>query len=219
MVKQDSMVFQVKNFVEEYYKALMIAGGCLVLASLGGYYFWHNHNIREEHAQLAFAQTLEEVRHGEKNSDVWPNALLAAKTGLRSFKESSLGPYFLALESQVEARQGNLQQSLEVLEQALQQMGKNSPVYTIFKLRAALIKLDHDDVAIQNTGFKELEELAYDTTNKQRDEALYYLGDYYMKKDDHERGYKAWQELMNNYQATENSAASPWALLVAEKHR
>jgi tetratricopeptide (TPR) repeat protein len=218
MVNQDPMSFnRIIDFVQDYYKEMVFAGVCLVGCGIGLYFFMNYQAHKQEQAQLAFAQTLAEVKHGEKNADLWPNADLAAKTGYRSYKNSSLAPYFLALESQIAARQGNLKEALESLETAIAAMGKNSPFYYIFKIKASIMKLDSDDLSLQTNGFKELEALAQDQANKQRDEALYYLGMYYVNHTDIIRAKETWEKLIQEFPGTHDSAMSPWAMLALDK--
>lgn len=220
MVNQSPVFFsRIKNFIEDQYKLVLVAGGCLVAAGVGLYSFKQHQNHMQERAQLAFSQTSIEVRHGEKKGELWPNAELAAKTGYRDYKNSSLAPYFLILESQALLAQGNNKQALEIIENALTEMGKDSPFYYMFKVKAALIKLDSDDITIQTSGFDQLQGLAYDTANKQRDEALYYLGNYYIVRGDTNRAQEVWKELINSFQGTADSGMSPWAMLALEKSK
>lgn len=218
MVNQDPLPFnRIKDFVQDYYKEILIAGACIIASGVGFYFFMQHQAHKQGKAQLAFAQTLAEVKHGEKNADLWPNAELAAKTGHRTYKSSSLAPYFLTIESQVAERQGKIKEALVSLEEAVAAMGKNSPFYTVFKTKVSLMKLDSDDVALQTAGFNELESLAQDHSNKQRDEALYYLGEYYLNHNDTVRAKETWQKLVNEFPGTQDSAMSPWASVAVER--
>lgn len=218
MVNRKPVSFNsIKSFVEDNYKLVFAAAGCCVAAGIGIYFFIEHQNRQQEHAQLAFAQTIVEVRQARKDATGWTDVDLAAKTAYRSYKNSALAPYFLALESQALVAQGNIKQALEPLEQAITAMGKNSPFYFVFKIRDALNKLDNDDITVQTTGLNELQALAQDKTNNQRDQALYYLGEYYTNHDDAARAQEVWRELLDLYPGTTDSDISPWAMLAHEK--
>jgi len=218
MINQSSLMFdRVKNFIEQ--NGLLLVG-IPVFGLMGGlgYYFYSSYSHGEqERAQLAFSQTLGEFRHGEKNVELWPNVELAAKAGYRSYKSTTFGPYFLVVESQAALRQGNIHDGVKLLDEALKLMGSRSPFYWLYKTKSALIKLDVDDSALQTEGFKELEKLAYDKANLQRDEALYYLGDYYMNQGNKDKALSVWQELKKEFPVTNDSSASPWTFRVDEK--
>lgn len=218
MINQNSLMMnRVKDFIENN-RLLVMAIPVVGLLAGAGYYSYsvYNHSVQER-AQLAFSQTLQEIKHAEKDSHEWSNAELAAKTGYRSYKSSTFGPYFLVLESQAALAQGNTQIGLTLLEDALKQMGSNSPLYWLYKTKASRIKLDTDDATLQNEGFKDLEKLAYDKKNVNRDEALYYLGDYYMNRGDADQARKIWQTLKNEFSSQKDFSASPWSLLADEK--
>lgn len=215
MVSENQVfMIRIKKFIEDNYKSFIITGCCVVIAGIGFYFFASHRNKKQEQAQLAYAETLYEVKKSEKNAEQWSQAQLAAQTGYHIYGTSCFAPYFLAVESQVFAHQGNAKQALEKTTQALKKMGKSSPVYTIFAIRQARMKLDSDDAAVQKEGFNELQTLALDKKNKQRDEALYYLGNYYSMQGDTQQAKEVWKELTTDYSETADNAMSPWAMLV-----
>jgi predicted negative regulator of RcsB-dependent stress response len=208
---------RIQNFIEDNYKSFIALGcGCAV-AALGFYFFMHHRTQQQEQAQLAYSETMYEIKRSGKNAELLPNAQLASQTGYRLYGNSSFGPYFLTAESQAFAQQGDAKKALEAKTQALKKMAKSSPVYTIFAIRQALMKLDSDDAAVQTEGLNELQTLASDKKNKQRDEALYYLGNYYSTHDDAQRAQDLWKELISDYSESADSAMSPWAMLVRKK--
>ncbi len=218
MVIQD--LFTVKgltDFVQNYTKELMIAGCCLGAGAVGIYFYHDHYSKKQEQAQIAFSQTIAELLHPKKDEQTWANATLAAKTGYRTYKNSSLAPYFLALEAEAQLQQNNIKEGINLLQDALNQMGSKSPFYYLFKTKLARIKLDVEDLAIQTEGFNELKALAEDTANKQRDEALYYLGEYYASHDDAANAHEAWQKLINEFAVIQDSTMSPWAALIINK--
>jgi hypothetical protein len=219
MVTQDTLFVTIKDFFERYYKELFIAGGCLLVVGLSIYFYSAYRITNQERAQLAFAQSIQEMKHSEKNPELWPNVSLAAKTAYRSHSDSAFAPYFLALESQAAARQSDNKEALAYAEQTIAHMSSSSPFYYLYKIRLALIKLDSDDVAIQTQGYNELKELAYDKNNPAADEALYYLGAYYKANNDETHVREAWQTLINNYPETAHTAVSPWAQLIIDRSK
>lgn len=208
---------RVKKLAEK--NGLLLIGVPLFCLLGGVGYFFYSFYARDqqERAQLAFSQTMHEIQQSHKNAELWPNAELAAKTGYRTYKSTSFGPYFLMLESQAALAQGNMQDGYKLLAEAVRQMGTSSPLYYLNAIKLALVKLDVDDITVQNEGFQELEKLAYDNNNTQRDEALYYLGDYYMNHGDTPKALHVWQELKKDFSSTQSTSASPWTLLAEDK--
>lgn len=217
MINQNYMMNDyLKKIVENRF--LLLGASLFCALSVAGYYFYFLYERgKQERAQLAFSQTIRELHQSEKNSELWPNAELAAKTGYNRYKSTVFGPYFLVLESQAALSQDNFQEGSNLLNNAVKQIGFRSPVYFVYAIKSALVKLDSEDVAMQNEGFKELEKLSYDKSNPQRDQALYYLGDYYMRHSDNNKALSVWQELKKDFSATQYSSASPWTLLVEER--
>jgi hypothetical protein len=220
MINQNSlMMTRVKNFVEENRLSVLAIPVVGILAGVGYYCYSIYNRSFQERAQMVFSQSLQELRHAEKDAEQWPNVELAAKTGYRSYKSSAFGPYFLVLESQAAVAQGNMQAAISLLEEALKQMGSGSLLYWLYKTKLARMKLDSDDASFQTDGYKELEKLASDKKNTMRDEALYCLGEYYMGQGERDRALKLWQELIREFSSQKDFSASPWSLLADEKLR
>lgn len=207
----------IKKIFEKHYKVIFMMGGCCAAAGAGLYFFAQRNIQLQERAYVAFTQTMTEIMHAKKDATLWSNAELAAKTGYRDYKNSSLAPYFLVLASQALSFQAHDKESLEFMEKASKNISKSSPFYYIFKIKAARMKLDSDDIGVQKEGFDSLRSLAHDSANKQRDEALYYLGDYYISQNDRAHAQETLNELVTTYRETSDVAASPWVTLALEK--
>ena len=208
---------RIKHFIENHYREFLIGIGCVLVGCAAYYLYKRDQRHKNEVAQIAFAQTIAEMHNSQKDSDLWSSVGLAAQTGYRSYNKTIFGPYFLALESEAEVEQGNNAKSLELLELALKELGKKTPLYYVYKTKAALLKLDNEDVAVQTAGYNDLQALAQDEDNKNRDQALYYLGEYYHNQNDTARAQETWKELVTEFQASEDTAMSPWAYLVLPK--
>lgn len=206
----------IKELIETYTKEFIIAG-CAVGLSAVGMYWYHDYGIRkQEQAQIALSQTIAEL-YNQKNDQAAQDAALAAKTAYRTYNSTSLAPYFLMLEAEAQLQQNNIKEALILLQDALKGMGTKSPFYSLFKIKQARIQLDSDDLSLQTQGFNELKALAEDAANKQRDEALYYLGEYYASHGDALKAHEAWQKLINEFAAIQDSTISPWAALIINK--
>ena len=78
------------------------------------------------------------------------------------------------------------------------------------------MKLDSEDDAVKNAGLHDLEALAINTKNKNRDQALYYLADYFALQGLHDREKEFLHQLVVAFPEG-GLAASPWAALAQEK--
>jgi tetratricopeptide (TPR) repeat protein len=137
-------------------------------------------------------------------------------TGYRQHSGSSLAPYFLALEVQSLIGQGKLNEAINSLDRVIGMISKNSPLYFTYAIQAARMKLDSDDESLKNNGLRDLEALAINLKNKNRDQALYYLAHYFAMQGSVDRA----QELLNQLIVAfpeGGLASSPWTVLAQEK--
>lgn len=189
------------------------------LAGMGvgymGYHWYVTH--REEQAQYAFAsfmKTYYQALHG--SADERTQALLGMKVVAEQNASSYLAPYFIAAQADLTARDGRKQEAVALLDQALAKTHARDPLLPMLKTKQALIMMDCADEAVQKLGVSRLVALAKDATNKQRDIALYYLGEYEWAHDHLDAAQGAWQELMSLRQQ-EHVAPSAWAGLVEDR--
>jgi len=205
----------IQSLINRHAKEIMIAMAVLGLGVAGTFGYWFYRQQQEEAAQLAFVTCIEEFNGAQQNPAQWPTVSLAAMTGYRQHSGSSLAPYFMALEAQSLIGQGKLNEAITTLDRVIGAIAKNSPLYFIYSIQAARMKLDSNDDALKNSGLRDLDALAQNTKNKNRDEALYYLAQYYRSQKSFDRA----QELLNQLIVAfpeGGLASSPWTILAQE---
>jgi hypothetical protein len=180
-----------------------------------GYRWYVSH--REEQAQYAFAafmKTYYQALHG--SADERTQALLGMKVVAEQNASSYLSPYFIAAQADLTARDGRKEEAVTLLDKALVKTHAQDPLLPMLRTKQALIMMDCANEAIQKQGLARLAALAKDTNNKQRDVALYYLGEYEWAHDHLDAAQGAWQELMA-MQRQEQVAPSAWVQLVEDR--
>ncbi len=206
----------IQSFINRYTKEIMIAVGIIGLgvASTFGYWMYRSH--QEEAAQIAFVTCIEEFNNAQHNPASWPTVALAAVTGYRQHSGSSLAPYFLALEVQSLIGQGKLSEAINSLDRVVGMIPKSSPLYFTYAIQAARMKLDSDDESLKNNGLRDLEALATNVKNKNRDQASYYLAEYLASHGSVDRAQELFNQLVVAFPEG-GLASSPWAVLAQEK--
>jgi tetratricopeptide (TPR) repeat protein len=190
--------------------------GVVVGGSVGaGIYTYFNRIRRQEMAQVAMSETLLEVQRAQRNPEAWQDVQLAAKTGYRQFSNTSLAPYFLMIEAEASLEQSKKEEGLMLLQETLKNLSMNSPLYFMVALKIARVKLDMDTEDVRNQGLKELEAIAYNTKNHQRDAALYYLGLYY-EQSNPQKAAEIWQEI-TEISKKQQEIPNVWASLVSRR--
>ncbi len=190
-----------------------IALACLGLVVLGGVYFGYSWYVtkREQAAQKIFSECMHEYMEAYSGQTAWVNVQELSKLGYEQHASSSMAPYFLALQADALVQENKKQEAVAVLDTMLAHMSSTSPVYGVYQLKRALLMLDTDDAL----GLEQLKKLAQNSSNKNRDAALYYLGLYHWSKDSFDQARESWQELVDLMHNQE--ANSPWAVLAQKK--
>lgn len=201
---------------------IRIAGlGILVGAAFLGYrwyYMGRSQAAQKRLSEIITAYTQEvEKNHKENKETAQANtqnlsaiADLFAK-GASEYADTSLAPFFLAYQAEVLLKEGNLESALGVMSQALTSMSPASELYPVYELKKVLMALDW--AQLNNTQTHDAEQkllaMAHDTTNKQRDMALFYAGRFYWSKGDVIRARELLQELIS-LSYVDKSVESPW---------
>jgi tetratricopeptide (TPR) repeat protein len=198
--------------------ALVIgAFGIIVLLGLWwGYSQFAGQKEKEAQKTLASCIELYDQAIGASETSVpWSTVETACKRAYDEYSSSNLAPYFLAYQAEALVKQNKTDEAVTVMTSMIKSMSKSSPLYYVYATKLALVEIDSNDSTIHAQGLKRLEELAADTNNQQRDEALYYAGLYYWQLNDQIKAKEAWQTLAELSTNPEN--ASPWMQLVAER--
>ena len=193
-----------------YTRELLIAIGiCALLGISYVGYRWFSIS-RDQTAQKAFSEYVHDYQLAlkENNPQEWERVETLFNFGRTHYQSSSLFPYFLIMQSDIQLRQGKKAQAVETINQALAHI-TDSKMASMLKLKKALMQLDEADQAVSQLGLQELVSLARDENNMYKDMALFYLGRYYWAHDKLDDAKKIWQELIDN-QWIDKSNQSPW---------
>lgn len=197
--------FDIKGyFAQKQIRYALIIGSVVVLGAAGFYtYKWYRKGVQQA-AQKAFSEAMEtynqalsleyagESVSSKEKETIWDEVEIAFKTGYNQNKRSTLAPFFLVYESEALLRQGKIDQSYDILSQAVNQMSKKSPYYYLYSIKQALFEIDKKD---QQKGVARLNELIQDKNNVFKDMAAYYLAEYYWANKDFKKAKELYQSI------------------------
>lgn len=207
-------LYSLASFKEQYrYVVPAFVAGCIALAIGGLCYLYYTHmHTKEEMAHALLTECIAEYQRVVQGQSTWASVEVMCKAGYEQYAATKTATYFIPLRVDALLALGNQEMALQLLDQLLGRLGTTSPVYALFATKRALIKLDNQAEAIQGAGLKELQALANDTKNLDRDVALYYLARYYASHHDAERARET-QEVLAAFKGTDHASSSPWASL------
>jgi len=200
-----------------YWKQLSIACGIVIVLAAGFIsYRWYAVH-REKAAQKIFAECLDQQERAESGDGAitWAMVVDMWKSGYEQHKNSNLAPYFLAYAADASVKDGKVQEALQLFQSACAQMSRTSPLYSLYSVKLALMEGAINDN--KQGMIEQLQRLADDTANKQRDQALYYLGLYYWTVNDLNNAAEVWQQLIEF--SRQSDSPSPWAQLIEDKYQ
>lgn len=197
----------------------LLMGALAVLVTLG---LWWGYSQfagqKEKDAQKTLASCIElydQAAGASETSIPWSTVETACKRAYDEYAQSALAPYFLSYQAEALIKQNKNDEAITVMTQMMNSMSKSSPLYNIYATKLALMQIDSADSAIHAQGLKRIEELAADSKNEQRDEALYYVGLYYWHHNDMVKAKEAWQTLVEL--SPQEEGESPWKQLISER--
>ncbi len=118
--------------------------------------------------------------------------------GYQEYKNSAYAGFFLALQAELQETQGNKQEALSSMTQAVGMMSSVDPVlYYTYATKLALMQLDAADPSIQTKGRQSLEKLALDSKNPVHDMAWFYMGYQALLGNDSQGVQTAWGRLFD----------------------
>jgi len=191
--------------------------------SVGGFYLYKIYvENREAAASRIFDECMNEVKKVQDGYGSWRDVQLAFQSGYDRSSSSRLAPYFLAQKADASYNMGQKDEAIKSLSQALGLMSESSDLYSVYKVKLALMKIDMSDANLSSQGIDELESLAQ-PKGKSEDKdllgkslALYYLGLYYWDKADFTKVKVYWNDLVKiNLDGQE--LASEYAKIAREK--
>lgn len=168
----------------------------LALCGVGLFYIYKWHNIKiQQSAQKAFSEAMDTYKQAlsleltkkddsKSTETIWDEVELAFKTGYAQNKSSTLAPFFLVYQSVAQQKLGKEEESFNTLNQAVDQLPKNSPYSYLYKIKQSLIEIDKKD---EQKGVSNLVELTNDKNNIFKDMSAFYLAEYYLSKNDSQK--------------------------------
>lgn len=203
-------IFGIGSTHFRYTRELLIGVGlCVVMSVSYVGYRWFALS-RDQTAQKAFSEYVQDYQMAlkENNQQEWDRVAALFEYGRNQYRSSSLSPYFLVMQSDIQLRQGKQTEAIETINQALLEIS-DSKMITMLKIKQALIQLDSPAEAIQQAGVQNLISLARDVNAEYQDMALFYLGRYYWAHNEIDEAKKMWQELVDG-QWLDKANQSSW---------
>lgn len=178
----------------------MVVGGIILvilIADVVGYR-WYSRRY-DGRAQMALSQAIEVLDKAATGNvqTLWKEAENAFRDGYQRYPRSSVAPYLLSYWADTVVHQGDLARGIDLMDKAVLAISKSSPLYYIFVVKRALMRIDSPDATVVAQGKKELHAAAQDKKNPQRDEALYFEGLIAFDGGDRAGAEKVWQELLS----------------------
>lgn len=192
----------LKAFIYHYMAHIRILAIVIAVVLVGFFsYRWYQVR-RDAAAQYAFAYAMEEfMQMRDAKTGSWDAVEQVFKTGYEQHGSSNIAPYFLAFQAQALVYQDKKQEALELFDKIHTLIPASSPLSNLYKVQRMLLMIDSKDQGQHDAGLQELIDLAHDTKNKFRDEALYYLGLYYAGLGDNEHARAEWNLLTQAFTA------------------
>jgi|GEM_PF-1833109 len=183
----------------------IVAGG-----SFYGYRWWREQ--REEKAQLAFADSFEAYGQAlglqfkkdaksEDKKELWEQVDIDFKHSLEQNSHSSLAPFFKAFQAQAVAYQGNRDEALLLMREAVKKFSNKNPYRGLYEVSLSLMLLDGDDKDIAE-GLKVLDGIGSDKEALAQDMALYYSGLYFNSIGESAKAVEYWQKQVSPEQVS-----------------
>lgn len=187
-------------------------------------------NYREEKAVDALSEILISYNHAQQlvlrmqaNKDkqqieqAWQDVITLLDALYQDHSHSKLAPYFLTIKSDaVLEKTGNLQEALDVLDQAIARISLKSYFVDFFKLKRIKMALDLGDQDKAKEALQQLINLSNNTTSLAQYQALYTLGVYYLAQGSVDLAQKTLKNLIDIAPAND-VFNSVWAKQAQEK--
>ncbi len=173
-----------------------------------GLYFGQRQWIvyREQKAQYALSQILDNFADHQKNKDVdWDAFIRDVDDAYAQNVSSYLAPYFLNMKVEALLKQEKQKEALSILEDIVS-LVDHSITGELLRTKKALLELDMGNI---ESGIAQLQKLAASEHNKVKDVAQFYLGRYYWISGKDEDAREVWEQLIEE-QRVHRISPSPW---------
>ena len=203
----------INETVQKNTSAISIALGLAALIIVGWYGYRYYRIQKEQSASTILADCLNEYEQATQGKGQLADVARMCEAGYQKFSNTKTAAYLLAIEIDSLLGMQKKEEALQKLDFMITHIGSGSPLYTLYKTKQALLKLDMGTDA----ALADLEQLAHNSKNSNNDIAQYYLGLYYYNHDQLEKARAEWAPLALHEKVTENQARSPWVQLAQEK--
>lgn len=178
-----------------------------------GYKQFMNYRSAQSLQRLSDAIALFDATASSKTPD-WKQTVEILKA---SYAEQSrlVTPAMLNILSDAQIQANEQEQALQTMNLAIKAISPVDPLYSLYKIKHALMLIDTAEEKSIEAGLASLEEIGSSTSAANWDEAAYYLGLYYWEKNDITKAKAAWQNLRD--MPLDIEGASPWAARVQAK--
>ncbi len=207
----------LQKTVHQHQKMVGSIIGVVALSMSGTYAYHYFDKKNEQAASVILEDCLHEYQEAQQAKKSLDDVALMCQAGYDKFSKTKVAPYILAVLVDVLLEQKKLPEAHEKLALMMSHLPGHSPLYNLYELKSALLKLDLDDPALQTSGLQELERLAANTSNIYNDEAQFYLGLYYRQQGNSGRAKEVWSQLIAVNEHADEQGRSPWASLAQEK--
>lgn len=161
-------------------KQLYAGATVLIAAALAGAtwygYTWYKNNL-EHTAYKDLAESIDgfiKTRDNAEGPSKWVDVERGFAAGAARNTSSKLHPYFLVYEADALHEQGKQKEAIVLMDKAVHALARTNPLYYLYALKSALMKIDTSDEALQKQGRQELSTLAQDAANPLQEKARSY---------------------------------------------
>ncbi len=177
-----------------YFGGLIFAiAGLITLGWFG--YSWHRKGV-EQVAYKELAESIDSYSLIRGDQEDLLDSERAFAAGAKEHRSSVLYPFFLSFQADTLIRQGKLADGAGLLEQAVKAMNAQHPLYYLYALKAALVKIDTKDATLEKQGRSEIDTLSSNVANPLQDMALYYKALDADTRDEHDSARSTYNEII-----------------------
>lgn len=221
MIQEQYSIRYLREILLALFIAITVASG----------YFLHKMYVqnREQQAFVAlsevvdsFMQSQYQVQNLDKTTDrekivqAWSDTDILLDALYKEHVNSYLAPFFLAFKADIILqRDGNVDAALEILDSALGEMSKNSPVGSLYVVKRIKMGLDSKQAEVRAQSLQQLIDLTHDEKSYAYQQALYLLAQYYFSIAEKDKAKALLNQLVQRADANA-LIKSAWVLMVEE---
>lgn len=234
------MYAQVQKNITNYYQILkeqysvkyvkeFVLGVGIIVCLLGGY-FLHGLYVKRREAKAFGALTdviesfekaqyaaLSNEKDTSKMAGTWEDTEVLLDALYKEHMGSYLAPYFLLYKAEiVREKGGTLDESRKILQDALIQIPKHTPLFELFELKKIKMSFDSSDKDVKDSALKDLVDFVQDDKKVVFEDALYTLGLYYFYQGDMAKAQESFKRLVK-YEDKDALIKSPWIKRAQDK--